>query len=484
MRILFVVTVVSLLLLLLLPTTLSQGIRLEKTRKVELLQSPYGDARPFFRVELSLVSNEGTLPEMNLKDLSPDQLRQRIQITDGDKTFSPFYATPLISKPESGTATSPGRDVLMLIDTSYSMNNPIAGNAQNRFGAAQTAAKELLRDFRDGVDFISTVPFESHSVEKTIREAQFMGTRELADRQIDGLPKPKQGNNTGLYTAVSVALDVLQARKTPARRQILIVLTDGVNDVDHVQDKDDPGLEKRIDPVLEKAEKVDVPIYTVGLGNGGRDFDADLKSLAYPREARNYFSAQDAGQLSEKMKLVQQSILSAIQITFYDPAHPDSTYLSSLNFKVGFHPPAGAVIESGDIVWTCPFLSSARCPATASLTEAEKKALFDFDQAKPAIAENPWFVILKFLGILAILSGVLVFLWFIPPRLLWPQPRFTVPAMGRSGINVPNPPPVPRTPSFGSKKPAPAQRDSLANHRSPRRRLDETQVITQKRRDV
>src|ERR1044072_5852376 len=120
MRVLLILCITCLFLASLLPSRSSaQEIKLRQNGKVELLESP-SDPRPFFRVKLDLVNRDGTPATTDLENVDVKALPQRIESQERGIQFQPLYVFPLDSK----ATTAPGRDVMLVIDTSYSMTNP------------------------------------------------------------------------------------------------------------------------------------------------------------------------------------------------------------------------------------------------------------------------------------------------------------------------------------------------------------------------
>lgn len=482
MKIFLAMCVTVLLLLFWIPSSSSNsqevkspGVRLQNAGKVQMLQLRQGDPRPFFRVDLNIVNAldgspaEVELPEkINLKDLIEIQ-------TGNNKPFHPFY----VSKSEANTANAPVREILMLIDTSGSMNTRLPGVGQNRFAAAKDAARGLLKDFRDKVDYISIAKFDSHDVVSTIEAAEFVNTKARAESQIDALPPPN--GNTALYSATEAALKRLEERKraNPSRQFLLVVLTDGKNDVGHP--KDDQLLlgENGLEIVMKKADEVGIPIYTIGLGESGTDFDARvLEEMAYPRNSKNYFQARNMQQLQEKIRVVQQLSVDSFRIAFFSETHPDRRNLKNITFSVSLNLPSTSPIKSENLSWSCT--ASSGCPPAGDLTPEENRARFNSNiDSTPHV--NPW---MRLLLIFALLSGGITFFWFIPPRLMWPL--HGLPRMSGYGVasKVPQIPPKlresvppPKSQAFerGGQKNVPPE---------PRKRLDQTMIIKRDRRDI
>src|ERR1044072_6353481 len=187
MRVLLILCITCLFLASLLPSRSSaQEIKLRQNGKVELLESP-SDPRPFFRVKFDLVNSDGTPATTDLENVDVKELLQRIEIQEGESQFQPLYVFPLDSKATS----APGRDVMLLIDTSYTMTYTDPGNGQSRFQAAQAAANQLFQNFRDQVDSFTIVPFDSHGVVTKIENATFVDTKAKAQDLVKNLESPK-----------------------------------------------------------------------------------------------------------------------------------------------------------------------------------------------------------------------------------------------------------------------------------------------------
>jgi len=484
MRVFLILCIACLLLASGLPARSSaQGVKLRQNGKVELLETP-GDPSPFFRVKFDIVNSDGTPATTELENVDTKELVQRIEIQQGESKFHPLYVFPVDSK----AASAPGRDVMLLIDTSYTMARSDVGNGGlSRFQAAQEAANQLFQDFRDQVDRISIVPFDSHGVVTKIENAAFVDTKAQAQDQVRNLAAPKDNSqNTALYSAVYTALSVLEKRKSRDRSRgyYLIVLTDGKNDV---KPSDDVGLMQNSDlnKVVEKAQAVDITTYTIGLGSSGTDFEPEvLKRIAYPN-SDNYFPAMNSVQLQQKFRTVQQLMLSAFRITFVDHKHRDLNSLTDTTFKVVLTLKSGTLVESDEIAWSCPYVSTAGCPASGALTTEERKARLDSTSLGGTPQEVKRNSLLNTLLILGVLSGSLAFLWFIPPRLMWPRPRIPRIPGRAAAVNLP---PIPKPAVPNLRTPPPRRGDQQQREQNPqtkpRRRLDETQVLPRSNRDV
>ncbi len=167
--------------------------------------------------------------------------------------------------------------LLVLFDVSGSM----AGEGMQQ---TRSALRTFLRGLAGSPAEVAVVPFGSRGVTDGVRAARF-GPPAAAEAQMDALPAP--AGNTGLYSAVQVGAEVLAARMRAApagARGILLVLTDGRNDVGHPGDE--PGLLAGADGRAAAAAAVaDArhPAWVVGIGRGVDA--AELAALAGPAGA-------------------------------------------------------------------------------------------------------------------------------------------------------------------------------------------------------
>jgi Mg-chelatase subunit ChlD len=439
-------------------------LELQPASRVQMVQHQPGEPRPFFRMDLNIVDAHG-LPSSIPWQKEMAKLNESIdiKILEDNRTVHPFYVAMPDATVES---VATGREVMLVFDVSGSMNKLMA-DGRLRFDAAKGAASRFLQNFQDGLDSIAIVPFESHQVVERIQAGRFVRTKAEARRQIEALPAPRSPYNTALYSATVAALEVLERRKAvnPSQQFLLIVLTDGKNDVRPLMG-DDPGLltgETGLDTVKEKANKVGIPIYTVGFGTSGTDFDTHtLRAMAWPSPA-NFSTALGAKQLGNTLRQVRRALVDRLRLTFHTH-HTDWSTLKGLTFLVRLRLPDGRQLQSPELRWLCTTLTG--CAPEGTLTPAEYKAWLDRPHRPPD--RSFLVVVLRRLGILALFAGGLAVLWYLLPRLLWPQsqqPRHTGPMSTRvkqpSGPSMPgNTAPKTRLQALGlgGKRPAPRRR--------------------------
>ncbi len=193
-----------------------------------------------------------------------------------------------------------GRDLMLLVDASGSMDTPdmrIGGQEVTRYGAVKTIAGDFVR--RRVGDRLGLIVFGSQAYLLTplTFDRDTVG-KQLAESVV-GLP----GRETAIGDAVGLA--VKRLRERPQDQRVAILLTDGVNDAGEL----DPA--KAID--LAVAEKV--KIYTIGIGaetmrindgffgsrtvNPSAEIDEKMLAEMAQKTGGRYFRARDTAELAQ-----------------------------------------------------------------------------------------------------------------------------------------------------------------------------------------
>ncbi len=295
--------------------------------------------------------------------------------------------------------------LLVLFDVSGSM----AGEGMQQ---TRSALRAFLRGL--GASEVAVAPFGSRDVTAGIRGARF-GTPAQAEVGMDGLPAP--AGNTGLYSAVATGAEVLAARlgAAPNRaRGVLLVLTDGRNDVGHPGD--DPGLlagpqgrERAVDAVRRGG----VPVWMVGIGNG---VDAgELAALAGPM-GTPYTVAFDPVRLGRTLGELRGSLASTQQVTAVLPADARARLARGEAAIRVEHAVGGTAGPPHTARWRPPLMA---LPAFAGVASPSRPlaALAAMRDEPPAGGTLP---------VYAILAALLAVLWWIVPPLIWPVRRAPV----------------------------------------------------------
>ncbi len=288
----------------------AQQTRLEFAGKPVMVSCNLANG-PCFRLKFNIVNEKGTPSPVELPP--SDKLAQSLTIRMGDRTATPFYAS---AEGEVRNRKMRPRVALILIDVSGSMNTRLA-SGQTRFEAAKAAASLFLDGFEDGTDRLALAPFGSKRVEAIIRSTKFADTKEDASAQIQSLPTPEPKNNTALYSAISVALDVLgaAARDVPGSPDtMLLVMTDGENDV---QKADDPGLlagDEGLEQVERKVKDSGIPVHAIGFGR--KD---EIDETALRRISTKFRMAIDPEDLKRQFTVARALLNSRMRVTLESP---------------------------------------------------------------------------------------------------------------------------------------------------------------------
>ena len=422
----------------------------QQTDHLEILDKPrLVDCKdqPCFRIAFNAVDIAGLLAPLVLDEKASNT---EVEVIEGGVRSHPvFYVKTTGAEDRSARQ----RYSMLLIDTSGSMLTPVTQGGMTRFDAARDAALHTLDNFRDGLDHLAVVPFDSHNVAARIRQAVFADTAAQVRQQIAALEPPAKNNNTALYSAIYEALGVLTPYKERDNDVSLMLLTDGKNDVDPPPE-DDLGLLQAEDfPIVKaKTEVAAVPIVTIGFGAKGAFDEAALRSLAWPSVA-NYYFAQDYERLAKIFGGVRLKLISRWEVSF-GPVRDDKNQLTgqTLVFKVVVTTPSGMKLESrNEPSWVSPAIGSPSYES--SLTPAE----LDRFIASPATVRgsNPFLTRLFWRLVIMIgLGGLIAFLWLGLPRTLWPELYVKVPPIlakagpGRANRFAAAAPAPPRPPAW------------------------------------
>ncbi len=405
----------------------SFGCRTEKAQdirpaeRVELLVQDENDPRPYFHAELKFANAD----QIRLPG-SAAELQQRIKVREASSLFI-REGRDFIPFKVSNRATEGKLDVMMVFDLSGSMiSNNLGG--RTRLDAAKEAARVLVDRFRPG-DRIAIAPFESHDVKAKIDGATFAETREEVEAQIDRLQARRDGN-TALYSATIFALNRLQRLKNTDRQYMLVVLTDGKNEV---KPGDDPEVLQRkdeLDDVIEKLNETNIQTFTIGVGDG---IDASaLREMVFPRENKEQYSSTDDTQsLVKFLAGAKQSLTEQIGIMFFTRRR-DYRELKSLNFKVQIETLDGKLLQ-GIIPWNCR--AAAGCAPDKPMAREEMRLVTErADAPQPPSAQ--WKELLWLMARFAIALAILAGLWWGIPKIVWPvTPLPQIP--NRKGIKLP-----------------------------------------------
>jgi Ca-activated chloride channel family protein len=375
--------------------------RLQFSDKLRLVDCAPSSSVPCFRARANIVDAKGNPVSPAMP--AATQLAKSLTFLVDNQEATPFYATAGAG-PGSGVRS---RLALVVIDVSGSMNQ-LMDNGQSRYAAAKAAAMQFLEGFENGADRVAVVAFESHNVLEQIRAAKFASTAEEARRQVASLPVPHPKGNTALYSAVDGGLDVVAeqlARAQGAPEVMMVVLTDGKNDV---QPGDDLGLlagPEGLAAVANKVRASGIQVIAVGLGDARSIDEGAMRQLG-----TQFHLVSDAESLKRAFSLARKLLVNRIQATFKSP-WKDRASLAGKTMRVSMtlKLPAGQEIPSNETVWSAPQMGvplfEGKCDAR------ELRAAVD--------TESDWWTVVRPILVFLSLGATILILWFWIPRLVW-----------------------------------------------------------------
>ena len=384
--------------------------RLDFADEIRMVSCDPAASVPCFRIQLNIVDGQGK--PLGLELPAPDKLASSLTVKIGEQEITPFYATI----PSDATVATRGRVALILIDISGSMNRVLA-TGQTRFDAAKSALEHYLTGFQDGLDEVAIVAFESHGVVAGIKAAKFASTKDEALQQVNALPAPKPKNNTGLYSAVDVGLDVLKERLAGAGggagapEGLLVVMTDGANEV---YKGDDPGLLAGDDGLALVGGRVAASgLNVVGVGFGDVS-QIDEKALS--RLSTKYYMASDLEGLKKIFTMARTVLRNRVRAMFASP-WPDRASLAGrdLHVMARLKLPTGETLTSREKIWETPQIG---VPLFAGKCEAPE-LLAAIHVSPPS--GGGWMALLRPVLVFAGLGVLILILWLWVPRLAWPE---------------------------------------------------------------
>lgn len=365
--------------------------RLNLPERLQLLRVQEGAETIAFRLPLNIVDAAGKA--VKITAFNPAQIREGIKVTEGATSLKVCHV---------GLGSLPRRYTILLVDVSGSMLNPAT-----KFAGMKAACGRFVEDFVPGVDYIAVIPFHSREVVSGVQSAQFFDDKEQLQKYIGAIPTPEPRNNTGLFSAVRAALTKLQEiqRQQGANAQyLLVVMTDGMNDV---RAGDDKHLETTPNRVIAFKNEVGLPVITVGFGDDQKINETDLRSLAWapPRKDKSsvvhYYHARRPEDLVDTFRQARNLQLDRLQVTFL----PRPSLLSQLVAPHTYRIQVQLDQEhtaAGEITWRP---GNVNVPQGV-LTPAETGCLH-------AAQRRDW---LLPIFIFAALFGLLLRAWFRPPR--------------------------------------------------------------------
>ena len=384
----------------------AQSGRLDFADRVRLVSCDPSTTKPCFRAAFNSVDAQGSPVDLNLPPAQ--DLHQQLKINLDNQEIEPFFAVARTGQ----TKAARGRLALILVDISGSMNRALP-SGRTRFQTAQLALEKFLEGFDPSVDRVAIVPFESHNVASQIKAAQFANTKADALAQIQALSTPQPRNNTGLYSAMVLGLQVLAQQAgngAGSPETLLIVMTDGKNEV---YKGDDPGLLDGPTGLEQASNAVQTSgMQVIGIGFGD---PASIDGAALRQLSTKFYMAEDLERLQRAFSFARTLQTNRIVATFTAPVD-DRTSLEGRTFHISATLTLrdGRHLASGEKIWAAPEMS---------VPSFDGKC--DADELKAALQIVPtsgnWLTTLRPVLVFFGLGTLLLVLWFWVPRLVWPE---------------------------------------------------------------
>lgn len=359
---------------------------------------------PCFTASFNIVDDRGQQVGVDLGS----NLVSRVKVTSESTQAQVFYAA-------AATQARHGRITMILVDISGSMARKLP-TGETRFQAARSALAQFLYDFRDGVDQVAIVPFESHNVISTIQAASFAQTRDEAERQVSSMPVPRPQNNTALFSAVVAGLDALSSRRKTQANDVdtlLVVMTDGANDV---RPGDDPGLLGGSFGLTEARNRValsGIQVDAIGFGDPGAIDQAALRQIS----TRPPIMAVSADNLNQAINQTRKLFIDKVQVAFLT-SWTDAASLAgkTVAFKATLDLADGRKLTSDEGRFETPQIGSPIPSGKAGPELLQALAHL----GTTATAQPGWLELLRPVFVFLGLGIVLLIAWFWVPRLVWP----------------------------------------------------------------
>jgi len=203
-----------------------------------------------------------------------------------------------------------GRDLLFVLDTSGSMGE--SGYSKDKIEASKfQILKNIISVFiqKRYDDNVGVIPFGSFAFVSVPLTYDMKAVSFLMDFLEVGIA----GQNTAIGDGLEAATNILQTAS--AKSKVIILVSDGYQNSGRTS----------IKRAVERAKKLHVKIYTIGIG-AKNDFDASLlKHIAKDTQAKS-FSAKNAQELQNVYKSLDTLEPSKIKSQHYLNKHIFFTY--------------------------------------------------------------------------------------------------------------------------------------------------------------
>ncbi len=224
-----------------------------------------------------------------------------------------------IARPQAGEASSrtssQGIDIVLTLDVSSSMSQTFARN-RSRVDVAKDVLSQFVASRRN--DRVGLVAFQS----SVLRMSPLTKDYAAVEQEIAAADRLRLSDGTAIGVAIAEAVNEL--RDSTAASRVVILLTDGENNVSEIE----PLAAARI------AERLGVRVYTVGVVSAISSSRPDTASLEVDEASLKkiadvtggtYGRAENAdalAQIYQRIDALERSRLEGIRFTRYDEIAP------------------------------------------------------------------------------------------------------------------------------------------------------------------
>ena len=187
-----------------------------------------------------------------------------------------------------------GYEISLILDASGSMQE------YNKFGIV----KEIVNEFIDQRkhDKLALSIFADFAYVAVPLTYDKKSIKRLLARLEVGIAGKQR---TALYEALFLSSNLFKTSES--KEKIAILLTDGMDNTDTIP----------LDVAIKTAKKYDIKVYTVGVGNAGRDFNPAILQQISKETGGKYFSADSIEKLQEIYKTINKLEKSEIKADKY-----------------------------------------------------------------------------------------------------------------------------------------------------------------------
>lgn len=301
-----------------------------------------------------------------MRNVTLDAGRGTISVDKGANNTYGVFAEPLTEDrldiarvralADSVNATRPPIDVMLVIDESGSMGND-DGDSRTRSQEAQAAAESFLADLNSSRDRAGVISYESGDspgeeprggaiYRRTVDGQYLSGDFDAVNGSIQDIPD-YPGGGTDIEQGIFKANNVLGLQSDDNRKQVIIALTDGVNNGctdtndDDPYDCDDRNNNRLAMDQVNQSARDGTTVYTIGFGDDS-DIDKAFLREAATQSGGKFYQAENASALTTVFEEIRQDVNEQLFVT----RTPVSTNFTAANGQVVAPQIAG---DDGDI---------------------------------------------------------------------------------------------------------------------------------------